>query len=154
MLCSFHKDINLYCSSKIVAGLLNDSMIFFKRKFRSLCKVNRKFVAQSCLILCKSMDCSLPVSTGHGIPQARIMERVTIPFSRGSTQPRDQTQGLLIAGRFFTIWAIREAPKSTDSNVTILNYICISSNHSILFKWHLYLLIQNWLRELIWAIIF
>ena len=39
---------------------------------------------------------------------ARILEWVAFPFSRGSSQPRDQTQVSLIAGRFFTNWAIRE----------------------------------------------
>ena len=41
--------------------------------------------------LCNPMDCSLLGSCVHGIPQARILEWVTIPFSRGSSQPRDQT---------------------------------------------------------------
>ena len=45
----------------------------------------------------------------HGILQARILEWVVIPFSRGSSQPRDQTQVSRIAGRFFTSWATREA---------------------------------------------
>ena len=39
-------------------------------------------------------DCSLPNSSAHGILQGRILEWVAIPFSRGSFQPRDQTQGL------------------------------------------------------------
>ena len=43
------------------------------------------------------------------ILQARILEWVAISFSRGSSQPRDQTLVSCIAGRFFTIWAIREA---------------------------------------------
>ena len=47
--------------------------------------------------------------TVHGILQARILEWVAFPFSRGSSQPRDQTQVSLIAGRFFTSWATREA---------------------------------------------
>ena len=47
----------------------------------------------------------------HGILQARILEWVAIPFSRGSYQPRDQTQVSCTAGRFFTIWATREAPE-------------------------------------------
>ena len=51
------------------------------------------------------MDCTV-----HGILQARILEWVVVPFSRGSFQPRDWTQVSLIAGRFFTNWAIREAP--------------------------------------------
>ena len=47
--------------------------------------------------------------TVHGILQARILEWVAFPFSRGSSQPRDQTQVSHIAGRFFTSWATREA---------------------------------------------
>ena len=45
--------------------------------------------------------------TVHGILQARILEWVVIPFSRGSSQPRDQTQVSHIAGTFFTSWATR-----------------------------------------------
>ena len=41
-------------------------------------------VAQSCPTLCDPMDCSLPGSSVHGILQARILERVAIPFSKGS----------------------------------------------------------------------
>ena len=54
------------------------------------------------------MDCSPPVSSVHGILQARILEWVAYPFFRGSSQPRDQTQISCIAGRFFTIWATRK----------------------------------------------
>ena len=43
----------------------------------------------------------------HGILQARILEWVAFPFSRGSSQPREQTQVSHIAGRFFTSWATR-----------------------------------------------
>ena len=53
---------------------------------------------------------SPPGSSVHGIFQARILEWVAIPFSRGSSQPRDRTQVSHIAGRFFTVWATREAP--------------------------------------------
>ena len=62
-------------------------------------------VSQSCLTLCNSMDCSLQGSFVYGILQARILEWVTIPFSRGSSQPRGQTQVSCMAGRFFTVWA-------------------------------------------------
>ena len=51
------------------------------------------------------MDCSLPCSSIRGIFQARILEWVAISFSRGSSQPRDQTQVSCTAGRFFTVWA-------------------------------------------------
>ena len=44
-----------------------------------------------------------------GILQARILERVAMPSSRGSSQPRDWTQVSRIAGGFFTSWATREA---------------------------------------------
>ena len=43
---------------------------------------------QSCLTLCSSMDHSPPGSSIHGIPQARILEWVAMPSSRGSSQPR------------------------------------------------------------------
>ena len=48
-------------------------------------------VAQSCLTLCYPVDCSPPGSSVHGIFQARILEWVTISFSRGTSQHRDQT---------------------------------------------------------------
>ena len=54
-------------------------------------------VAQSCLTLCNAMDYTI-----SGILQARILEWVAIPFSRGSSQPRDGTQVSRIAGGFFT----------------------------------------------------
>ena len=60
------------------------------------------FVSQSCLTLSDPMDCSLPASSAHGILQARILEWVAIPFSRRSSQPKDQTQVSHIAGGFFT----------------------------------------------------
>ena len=47
---------------------------------------------QSCLTLCDPMDCSPPGSSVHGILQARILEWVSLSSSRGSSQPRDQTQ--------------------------------------------------------------
>ena len=55
------------------------------------------------------MDCSFPGSSIHEILQARILEWIAIPFSRRSSQPRDQTQDSHIADRFFTVWAIRNA---------------------------------------------
>ena len=51
------------------------------------------------------MDCSRPGSSAHGISQARALEWVAIPFSRGSSWPRDWTWVCCISGRFFTLWA-------------------------------------------------
>ena len=48
-------------------------------------------VAQSCLTLCDSMDCSPPGSSVHGILQTRILEWVAMPSLRGSSRPRDRT---------------------------------------------------------------
>ena len=67
---------------------------FLKQKstnrFAGVMKVR---VAQSCPTLCDPMD-----YTVHGILQARILEWVAFPFSRGSSQPRDRTQVTQIAG--------------------------------------------------------
>ena len=60
-------------------------------------------VTQSCPTLCNPMDCSPPGSSDHGIFQARILEWVAMPTSRGSCRPRDQTWVSCTAGRFFTI---------------------------------------------------
>ena len=59
------------------------------------------------------MDCSPPGSSVHGLLQARILEWVAIPCSSRSSWRRDRTQVSCIAGRFFTIWAPREAPEVT-----------------------------------------
>ena len=48
----------------------------------------------------------------HRIPQARILEWAAFPFSRGSSQPKDQTQVSHIASRLFTSWATKEAKVS------------------------------------------
>ena len=53
--------------------------------------------------LCYPMDYSLPGSSVHGILQARILEWAAIPFSKGSSWPRDRTQVYCTASRFFTI---------------------------------------------------
>ena len=57
-------------------------------------------VPQSCPTLCDPVN-----YTVHGILQARILEWIAVPFSRGSSQPRDSTQVSHIAGGFFTSWA-------------------------------------------------
>ena len=55
---------------------------------RALCVCT---VTQSCLTLCNPVDCSPPGSSIHGIFQAGILEQIPIFYSRGSSQPRDQT---------------------------------------------------------------
>ena len=54
------------------------------RRAKNLASVSVK-VAQSCPNLCDPVDCSPPGSSVHGILQARILEWVAIPFTRGSS---------------------------------------------------------------------
>ena len=74
------------------------------------------------------MDYSLPGFSAHGILQARILEWVTIPFSRGSSQPRNRTQFSCIASPFFTNWTMRAAHRLRVH----LNYNC--RVHACLFQ--------------------
>ena len=76
--------------------------------------------------LCNPMDCSPPASSVHGILQTRILEWLSIPFSRESSWPRDWTQVSCIAGIFFTIWATREAPVNLQNKLQtkLFEYIC------------------------------
>ena len=64
-----------------------------------------RLVAQSCLTLCDPVGCSPPGSSAHGLLQARILEWVAVPSSRGSSQLRDRSQVSHVAGRVFTICA-------------------------------------------------
>ena len=87
----------------------------------------------SCVWLCDLLDCTPPGSSLHGILQARILEWVAIPFSRGSSWPRDPTQVSHISGRFFTIWAIREAPPQLHlfkfGSVQLLSHVWLLQPH-------------------------
>ena len=60
-------------------------------------------VAQSCPILCYPMGCSLSGSSVHGILQARILEWVAIPFSRGPYHPGIEPASPALQARFFTV---------------------------------------------------
>ena len=66
-------------------------------------------VAQSSPTLCDPMDCSPPVSSVHGIFQARLLERVALSFSRGFSQPRNLTQVSCIGRQILYHWATWEA---------------------------------------------
>ena len=73
--------------------------------------------SQSCLTLCDPMDCSPPGSSVHGILQARTLQWVVMPSSRGSSQPRNQTRSswvscignrnALIQTKYFSVVSIR-----------------------------------------------
>ena len=116
-------------------------------------------VAQSCPTLCDPKD-----YTVHGILQARILQWVAVPFSRGSSQPRDWTQVSRIAGGFFTSWATREAqarvkqPVISAREILCLLHGCfreliflfVSSDRNCFGPWtnqH-----QNWPSSLDWEL--
>ena len=90
-------------------------------------------VAQSCPTLCHPMHYIV-----HGTLQARILEWVAFPFSRGSSRHRNRTQVSCITGRFFTNWGIREALVKTSLKQTAVvispqichypPYFCVSWN--------------------------
>ena len=84
-------------------GIQYQVSLNFKSVFLMIMVVKVK-VAQSRPILGDPMDCTV-----HEILQARILEWVTFPFSRGSLQCRDRTQVSHIADGFFTSRATREA---------------------------------------------
>ena len=88
-LASFKKD---FFSSEFCAFRDETVVVTLKVKMK---------VSQSYLTLYDPID-----YTVHGILQARILEWGAFPFSRGSSQPRVQTQVSRTAGRFFTIRAL------------------------------------------------
>ena len=91
-----------YWAQNSICHLIKFVQIYFLWKWRCL-------VTQWGLTLHDPMACSVPGSSDNGVLQARIPEWVAIPFSRGSSQPRDGTWVSCIAGRFFTVWATKEA---------------------------------------------
>ena len=90
----------------------------------------RSEVAQSCLILCDSMHCSLPGFSLHGILQARILEWVAISFSNGSLSGKEsQERGarcLCIQTDSLCYAAETNSLKSNDSPVNIDQKACCS----------------------------
>ena len=100
-------------------------------------------VAQSCLILCDPMDCIPPVSSMHGILQARILEGVVISFPRVSSWLRDWTCVSWIVKQilyhlespkegFFTTW---KAPRKEHTQATLLQLRRGTSNSGLVPTW-------------------
>ena len=110
ILCDFYHNLkkregrNWVCE---LAGQPGDKSLWDRASVNEACVLG--LVAQSWPTVCDPMDCSPPGSSVCGILQAEMLEWVAISFSRGSSRSRDQTWVSHIAGRFFTIWATREA---------------------------------------------
>ena len=88
------------------------------------------------------MDWSLPGSSVHGILQARILQWVAIPFSRGSSRPRDRTRVSCLAGRFFTVhttWGTHWGSYMTVIHFSVSEFwwfVCFEELRSIYLSCH------------------
>ena len=88
-------------SENLAAGQIVTARKLRDENSRVRLLVNPAKSLQSCPTLCDPIDSSLPGSSIHGIFQARGLEWVAISFTWASSQPKDQTQVSLIAGRLF-----------------------------------------------------
>ena len=93
-------------------------------------------ITQSCPALCDPMYCSPPSSSVCGILQAGILERISRPFSRGSSWPWDQTWSLMspaLAGRFFSASATWELCFTCDKLCQFQVYSGSSKIHIVVY---------------------
>ena len=101
----------------LVASINTDTPECVKvERQKSISRHKCVLVIQLCPTLCFPLDCNLQGSSIHGILQGRRLERVAIPFSRGSSWLRDQTQVSCVADRLLTNWATRKAKKKKKAN--------------------------------------
>ena len=98
----WYKHINTSTKHRLSEQLGKNVPLGVLPKWLSLYQV--PIISPSCLTLCEPMDYIV-----HGILQATILAWVAVPFTRGPSQLRDQTQVSRIAGRFFASWATRKA---------------------------------------------
>ena len=92
-------------------------------------------VTQSCLTLCDPMDCSPPGSSVYGILLARTLEWVAMPSSKGSSQPRYQTQVSRVTDRIFYHLSYQGSPidqtyMETRGKESLVNVISCETEHS------------------------
>ena len=97
-------------------------------------------LTQSCLPLCNPMDYSPPGSSVQGILQARILEWVATPFSKGSSQLKDQTRVSCTSGRFFTVYQNHLGP----SFIHIWASLVAQLVKNLPAMW------ETWVRSLCW----
>ena len=92
--------------------------------------------SESCSVMSESA-----IPWVHGILQARILDWITFPFSRGSFQTRDGTQVSRIASGFFTSWATREAQEYWSG--------CLHSSVNQYFLYEQCMILQNhpWVKD-------
>ena len=115
--------------SSLSTGLLRRPLVDLSLKVKS-----EVLVPQSCPTLCNPIDCGLKGSFLHEILQARILEWIAIPFSRGSSWPRDQIWVSCTDSRFLIIWTTREAPASSHCNNKKIIFI---PRYLLLLQWEI-----------------
>ena len=93
----------IFLTQRSNPGLLHCRLMLYRMSHQGIPQraMKVKVEVKSFLTLCDPMGCSLPGSSIRGIFQAKVLEWVAISFSRGSSQPRNQTQVSHIAGIFF-----------------------------------------------------
>ena len=123
------------CLTSLKMIISSPSLLLQMALFHSFSWLKVK-VAQSCPNLCDPM-----YYTAQGILQARILEGVALPFSRGSSQPRDQTQVSCIAGEFSTAEPPGKPKNARVGSLSFLQQIFVTqgSNWGLLhYRWILY----------------
>ena len=96
------------CDKNVLTGEPRTLLVCFKIICHTIVRVcSVTWVVSACLTPCNPMDCSPPGSFGHGIPQARILEWVAMPSSRGSSWCRNQTHISCIPVRSLDIFAYK-----------------------------------------------
>ena len=107
----------IYDFQKVILGLQSSLQLF--HNFQNL-HFYSTFLSVSCSVVSDSVTPQTVPHQGtsvHGILQTRVLEWVAMPFSKGSSQPRDRTQVSCMAGRFFTIWATGKSWRDGSSNL-------------------------------------
>ena len=101
---------------------------------------------QSCLTLCNTMDCSLSGSSVHGILQARILEWVAIPSSRGSFQSTVEPVSFMspaLAGGFF------KPHPHTHTMIHADGILPCQKNRPVFVLYHVVWLYKLWLQDIV-----
>ena len=97
-------------------------------------------ITQSCPTLCDPMHCSPPGSSVYGIVQSRILDWIAIPFSRGSSWPRDRTcisWASCMVGGFFTFWVTGEVQEVAGWSLIELAWLQLGPpSHQVPWAWN------------------
>ena len=107
-------------SIKSISGVLNLQDLMLDDMRWSRCNNNRNSVSHSVM-----SDSLQPMDYSQsGFSRQEYWSGLPCPPSRGSSQPRDQIRVSCIAGRFFTVWATREAPIEIKCIINIMRLNC------------------------------